>query len=67
VHGTDFPIPIDGLPHLPWVTTGITPKEYIEICNTKNPFDRDVVIKRAHGFHDSILENAAKVLRLPQH
>ena len=65
VHGTDFPIPIDGWPHLPFVTEGITPEEYIDICKTKNPFDRDVKIKRAHGFADSILENAEKVLRMP--
>lgn len=65
VHGTDFPIPIDGLPHLPFVTHGITPADYAEIIRTKNPFDRDVKIKRAHGFDDSILTNASKVLRLP--
>jgi hypothetical protein len=28
--------------------------------------DKDIMIKRAHGFSDSILENAEKVLRLPQ-
>jgi hypothetical protein len=65
VHGTDFPIPIDSWPHLPLVTRDITPKEYIAILKTKNPFDRDVKIKRAHGFSDIILENAKKVLRLP--
>ncbi len=66
MHGTDFPIPIDGLPHLPFVTHGITPIEYAEIIRTKNPFDKDVKIKRAHGFDDAILTNASKVLRLPQ-
>ena len=65
VHGTDFPIPIDGWPNLPLVAYDITPEEYIAICKTKNPFDRDVLIKRAHGFEDSIMENAGKVLRLP--
>lgn len=30
------------------------------------PFDRDVRIKQAHGFSDSILENAGKVLSLPK-
>ena len=63
VHGTDFPIPIDGWAHLPWITPEMTPKEYIEIARMKNPLDRDVRIKRAHGFSDSILENAEKVLR----
>ena len=31
-----------------------------------NLLDRDVIIKKAHGFSDSILENAKKVLRLPR-
>jgi hypothetical protein len=65
VNGSDFPIPIDGWIHLPWVTHGVTLGEYLEIKKTKNPLDRDVRIKRAHGFSDSILENAEKVLRLP--
>jgi len=66
VNGSDFPIPIDGWIHLPWVTHRITVEEYLEIKKTQNPLDRDVRIKRAHGFSDSILENAEKVLRLPQ-
>ncbi|MDI6801892.1 MAG: amidohydrolase family protein [Thermodesulfovibrionales bacterium] len=66
VNGSDFPIPIDGWPHLPLVTHDITPEEYIAICKTKNPLDRDVRIKRAHGFADSILRNAERVLRLPR-
>jgi len=45
----------------PRVTLG----EYLKIKKTKNPLDRDVRIKRAHGFSDAILENAEKVLRLP--
>ncbi|RLA95027.1 MAG: hypothetical protein DRG69_04185, partial [Deltaproteobacteria bacterium] len=65
LHGSDFPIPIDGWPHLPWVTHSVTPREYIRICRTKNPLDRDVRIKRAHGFADTILENAEGVFRLP--
>jgi hypothetical protein len=65
VHGTDFPIPIDGWPHLPLVTHNITPEEYIEIRKTSNAFDRDVKIKRAHGFAESILGNAEKALRMP--
>jgi hypothetical protein len=64
VHGSDFPIPIDGWTHLPLVTHEITPEEYISIVKKKNPFDRDVRIKRAHGFSPSILENAEKILRL---
>jgi uncharacterized protein len=65
IHGTDFPIPIDGWVHLPLVTHDMRWKEYSRIINTKNPFDKDVLIKRAHGFENSILENAESVLRLP--
>jgi predicted TIM-barrel fold metal-dependent hydrolase len=64
MHGSDFPIPIDGWAHLPWVTRAVTPPEYIKIWKTKNPLDKDVRIKQAHGFADTILENAEKVLRL---
>ena len=60
IHGSDFPIPIEGWPHGPWVTTDMTLEEYTEILKVENPFDRDVMIKRAHGFSDSILENAEK-------
>ena len=66
VHGSDFPIPIEGWVHLPWATHDVTLQEYEQIKNTENLLDRDVMIKRAHGFSDSILENAGKVLRLPQ-
>ncbi|NTU43676.1 MAG: hypothetical protein HGA78_11650, partial [Nitrospirales bacterium] len=64
VHGSDFPIPIDSWPHLPFVTQDITPEEYIGIYKTKNPLDRDARIKRAHGFSDAIIGNGEKVLRL---
>lgn len=64
VHGSDFPLPFDAWPHLPWVTHDMTPEEYIQIKKTINPLDRDVRIKRGHGFSDSILSNAEKVLRI---
>jgi predicted TIM-barrel fold metal-dependent hydrolase len=64
VHGSDFPIPIEGWTHLPWITHDMTPQEYIRIWKTKNTLDKDVRIKRAHGFSDTVLENAEKVLRL---
>ena len=64
VHGSDFPIPVDGWTHLPLVTHDVSPKEYISICREKNTLDRDVLIKRAHGFADSILGNAENALRM---
>jgi predicted TIM-barrel fold metal-dependent hydrolase len=65
VHGSDFPIPIEGWVHLPGLTHGVTWKEYKQIKNTENLLDKDVMIKRAHGFSDAILENSDKILRLP--
>jgi predicted TIM-barrel fold metal-dependent hydrolase len=62
--GTDFPVPIDTWQHLPFITYHMDITEYDKIINTKNPFDRDVLIKRAHGFGDSILDNTVKALRL---
>jgi len=38
----------------------------IRIQKTKNPLDKDVRIKRACGFPDTIIEGAEKVLRLPK-
>ena len=64
VHGSDFPIPIDGWAHLPYVTSDVDVGEFIEIHKTTNPLDKDVRIKRAHGFSDSILENTEKILRI---
>lgn len=66
MHGSDFPIPIDGWPHMPLITHDITPEEYIEISKTANPFDRDIKIKKAHGFSDSVINNAEAVLRMPK-
>jgi hypothetical protein len=64
VNGSDFPVPISGTEHLPLFTYDMSMDEYLEIMNTKNPFDLDVKIKRAHKFDDSILSNAEKVLRM---
>jgi hypothetical protein len=64
VHGSDFPIPIEGWVHLPGFTHDVTWEEYKQIRDTENLLDKDVMIKRAHGFSDAILENAEKVLRL---
>ena len=66
VHGSDFPVPISGVEHLPYITHDMTLSEYQEILVTKNPFDLDVKLKRAHGFNDDILKNAENVLRLPK-
>ena len=64
VHGSDYPLPYDHWPHQPWIQPKISTKEYNEIKKEKNPLDKDVKIKRAYDFPDSILENTAAVLGL---
>ncbi len=64
LHGSDFPIPVDGWPHMPLITHDVDMREYLDIRRTSNALDRDVLIKRAHGFADSILSNPEKALRL---
>jgi hypothetical protein len=66
VHGSDFPIPIEGWVHFPGFTQEVTWQEYKQIKETENLLDKDVMIKRAHGFSDAIIDNAERVLRLPQ-
>lgn len=65
VHGSDMPVPVNAMNHLPYVTYDVTMPEFIEFMNVKNPFDKEIKIKRAHGFRDSILSNAENVLRMP--
>lgn len=56
---------IEGRGHVPGLTHGVTWEEYQQIRNTENLLNKDVMIKRAHGFSDAILDHAEKVLRLP--
>ncbi len=65
LNGSDFPIPIDGWVHNPLFTRNVSYAEHREIKRTTNPFDKDVRVKRAHGFSESILTNPASILRLP--
>ena len=52
--------------HLQGVTQAITWGEHWQIKDAENLLDEEVLIKRAHGFSDSILTNAERVLRLSQ-
>jgi hypothetical protein len=64
VNEFDFLFPISGIEHLPLFSYDMTIDEYFDIVNTKNSFDLDIKIKRAHKFSDSILSNTEKVLRI---
>ena len=65
LHGSDFPIPIDAWCHHPFLSGNITFDEFSEIRRTRNPFDRDVRIKRAHGFAEETITSPGAVLRMP--
>jgi hypothetical protein len=64
LHGSDFPIPIDAWCHHPFFSSNISFDEFKEIRATKNPFDRDVRIKRAHGFAEQTFTTHEHVLRM---
>ncbi len=64
VHGSDYPLPFEHWHLQPWINSEITPEEYNQIKKEKNPLDKDIKIKRAYDFQDSILENTATVLGL---
>jgi predicted TIM-barrel fold metal-dependent hydrolase len=66
IHGSDMPVPVNAMNHMPYITYDVTMPEFIDFMNEKNPFDKEILIKRAHGFRDSILSNAVNVLRLPK-
>jgi len=65
VHGSDFPIPVNGWLNIPFFNDNISVSEYKKIIECQNPFDQDVLIKRAHGFDDAILHRLGDILRLP--
>ena len=39
-------------------------EEYEQIKNTEDLLDRDVMIKRVHGFSDAIIDNAENVANI---
>jgi predicted TIM-barrel fold metal-dependent hydrolase len=60
VHGSDYPLPVS-----PWpFVHRLAFKEARRIAAIPSPFDRDLLIKRALGFPESVFERAAGLLRL---
>ena len=57
IQGSDFPVPIDAIAHIPNFFNDIKPSEFYNFSRIKNPLDMDIAIKRAHGFDDSIITN----------
>ena len=66
VHGSDMPVPVNAKDHLPYITYDVTIGEFFDFLNESNLFDKEIKMKRAHGFSESILFNAANVLRMPK-
>ncbi len=59
LHGSDYPVPA-----MPWCFIGKLTRAEIRRCSAvKNPFDRDVELKRAVGIPESVFANAAKLFR----
>jgi predicted TIM-barrel fold metal-dependent hydrolase len=60
VHGSDFPIPV-----VPWLLADeVTPPATLRFVREKNPLTRDVLMKRAVGLPEDILERGARLLGL---
>lgn len=62
LYGSDYPVP--SLPlHYP---RRIGPAEVWRLHRERNPFDRDIGLKRALGYPDATLTRAAAVLNIPR-
>jgi hypothetical protein len=59
LHGSDYPVPV-----IPWAFVGrLTTPEIRRCAAVKNPFDRDVELKRAMGIPEEVFGNAARLFR----
>lgn len=59
LHGSDYPVPA-----VPWAFIGRLPAREIRRCSKiRNPFDRDVELKRAIGIPESVFANASRIFR----
>lgn len=59
LHGSDYPVPA-----IPWGFVGrLTTAEMRRCAAVKNPFDRDVELKRAVGLPEPVFANAARLFR----
>lgn len=58
LYGSDFPVPSNAV----YFANRLGPKRVWRLERTRNPFDRDVRIKRALGYPDRTLSRAVEVL-----
>lgn len=62
VHGSDYPLPVS-----PWpFVRRLGLKEARRIAAVASPIDRDLLIKQALGFPESVFARAAGLIRLPE-
>lgn len=63
LYGTDMPLPSTGITS-PWFHAyRLTPRSLFRILAEKNPWDRDVELKRALGVSDSIFANSGRMFK----
>jgi uncharacterized protein len=58
LHGSDFPVPSNAF----YYPRQLGPRRVAELERIRNPFERDVEIKRAIGYPDEVLTRADRVL-----
>ena len=63
VYGTDFPL-INTALDSPWYWLRLSLKQKLEIARTKNPWDRDVLLKHDLGVPTEIFARPAKMFRV---
>lgn len=67
LYGTDMPLPATGITS-PWFHAyRLAPWALFRILREKNPWDRDVELKRALGVTEEILENSERMLKAQKH
>jgi len=63
LYGSDMPLPVTGITS-PWFHGYcLAPRTLFRILGEKNPWDRDVELKRALGVSDGIFANSANLIR----
>jgi predicted TIM-barrel fold metal-dependent hydrolase len=66
LYGTDMPLPCTGITS-PWLHAHlVSPVKLVRVLGHRNPWDRDVELKRAMGVSISTFNRAAALLRMPE-
>lgn len=63
LYGTDMPLPETGLSSPFFHIFKLSPRELISLLRTGNPWDRDVMLKKALGVPEEIFTNSSRMFR----